>query len=610
MTTKTLLFYFSDEKCPVSAAVTPTLAYLANELGIDFETYICSRPLSWGGKTLPFTGHGHGESFRYLSNFYDKILFVSLSDFKSYQFCRQILAWGGEIISRRNNDEVLTFYDEVFSYFGKSLPATISVTPDPPRDTSQLSETDLFLTPYFYYDIYKTKSLGITKSIFDRRKEKIKNSNVKKVLALACDIDEKEFPVEVTYERSLAKSYQAITERIAEKWNKGASGIAYGDGNTIFRWMAYLLRENLIPMYQPFNWQEFVPIVSQYAKKIGNPLIVGCQNVYPYNTDAVMAEFARYGMYFDLLGVDPRHGFSIQKKYKLPIDWLADTATPWEDEYSDSFLTEKVKERAIPVCFVFYAADLGHIPVLPRILDLMSQDGNRAGLAFPSTWYDYQPELLEQLYIPLEQGGVFPQLEPMISSGGDVVISESEGMIAPDALTERLLSAKAKIAEHVGPRLTPKGYYPWQDASPFYRRNAGKPQFDAVAKAGFEYYISYLNSTEPSQILYHKNGMMAINQPQVAQWFPGAGDSEKRIVEYEANEPEWIIMPYDTPFFGLSPVYLNGEAAHKRFAGSVMGAQTIAKTMKYVRSGGKSGRLLMLKPHELIRYISLRQKYE
>ena len=74
---KDLLFFFSDVKCISAAGVIPTLAVLAEKQGVDFETYICTRPLSWGGKMLPFTGHMHGESFCYLANFYRKILFVS-----------------------------------------------------------------------------------------------------------------------------------------------------------------------------------------------------------------------------------------------------------------------------------------------------------------------------------------------------------------------------------------------------------------------------------------------------------------------------------------------------------------------------------------------------
>lgn len=608
MKNKHLLFYFSDEKCAASPAVVPTLAALADGLGIDFETYICSRPLSWGGKTLPFTGHMHGESFYYLANFYEKIYFVSLSDFKSFQFRREILGWGGDVVSCRRGNEVLKFYNEVFTFFNKPLPDTVAVVPDPPADTSHLVEGEAFLSPYFYYDIFKGGLLGMTASLYRESAEALAGTGIKKVMAFACRVETGMPPVEYPYGSTSGTDYGDITGKIAEKWSGQASGIAYGDGNTMSRWTAYFLRENLIPLYQPFRWEEFVPVIADYSKKIGNPMIVGCQNVYPHNTDAVMAEFSKYGMFFDLIGVDPRHGFSIQKKHKLPLDWLADADAPWENEYSDAWLQEKIDAQAIPVCFLLYAADLGHLPTLPRILDLMSQDGNRAGIAFPSTWYDYHPELLEQLYIPLEQGGVFPQLEPMISSGGDVVISESEGMIEPEILTARLLKAKADIAAAIGEKLVPRGYYPWQDASPFYRSNTGTPQFDAVATAGFEYYISYRNSRMSPEILYNSKGMLAFNQPQVGQWLPGEGDSEVLIRKYEAEKPQWIILPYDMPFFGLSPVYLNGEALHERFKGRIMGMQTIAKTMKYVRSGGDSSKLFMLKPHELSRYIKLLKK--
>ena len=64
---KDLLFFFSDVKCISAAGVIPMLAVLAKKQGVDFETYICTWPLSWGGKTLPFTGHMHGESFCYLA---------------------------------------------------------------------------------------------------------------------------------------------------------------------------------------------------------------------------------------------------------------------------------------------------------------------------------------------------------------------------------------------------------------------------------------------------------------------------------------------------------------------------------------------------------------
>lgn len=87
MKDKELLFFFGDTNCSAAIAAVPTLAALAERVGIDFETYMCTRPLSWGGQTLPFTGHMHGESFYYLANFYKKIYFVILLQRKKTTGC-------------------------------------------------------------------------------------------------------------------------------------------------------------------------------------------------------------------------------------------------------------------------------------------------------------------------------------------------------------------------------------------------------------------------------------------------------------------------------------------------------------------------------------------
>ena len=96
---KNLLFFFSDESCPEALAAVPTLAFLAKNKGIDFETYICKSSGTSLNSTLPFTGHLHGEEFAHIANFYNEIYFTSLTEHKTFQFRRQILAWGGKIVS-------------------------------------------------------------------------------------------------------------------------------------------------------------------------------------------------------------------------------------------------------------------------------------------------------------------------------------------------------------------------------------------------------------------------------------------------------------------------------------------------------------------------------
>ena len=247
-------------------------------------------------------------------------------------------------------------------------------------------------------------------------------------------------------------------------------------------------------------------------------------------------------------------------------------------------------------------------------------------IRFPSTWYSYAPELLEQLYIPLAQGGVCPQLEPLLSSVGTAVATEAKGFISPGQLFELITKAKNDIREAVGERRVPRGYYPFQDASPFYRADTGTPQYDVVAATGFEYYITCKDHSLPARIVTETGGMTVLNQ-QIPQWFPGAGDPpevikrlekeccerrESRKRETLEESAEWIVMPFDTPFYRLTPNYpgdIEFEHARCGWARHAHGMNSVYTFMQYVRrTGGDSGTLVPVNPHELFRYAKPAQK--
>ena len=612
MKKETLLFYVSDEGCDASASVVPTLSALADKVGVDFETYICTRPESWSGKVLPFVGHNHMESFYYLANFYKKIAFCSISSFESCQFKREVMAFGGDIVSCKGNDGVLDFYKDVFEYFEKELPAEVIVIPQKPEAEGK------WIAPYCYPDIQNSGKLGLDEITFENNKNRLLEMGINKVNTLYCDIDAKGFEVEVLDSMEEGEHYRDVTMRILERNFPYAKGVGFGDASCVLRWQAAYCRKKTVAVYQDYDWENFVPVVCEYAKKLGNNTVMGNQVVYCKNlgivrgVDHVITTFAQNNVIMDLMGHNPRIGFSIQTEEKLPIDWLEKAPTPWDCEYSDEYLLQKIEEGAIPVCFLFYAADLGHLPVLPRFLDLMSLDGMRAGIAFPSTWYEYQPEMLEQLYVPLEQGGVFPQLEPLLSSVGVAVASEAEGYIAPDFYLELLNKAKKDITDRVGERMVPKGYYPFQDSTPFYQTDNGKPQYDIVDESGFEYYITYKNGGKPAEIVYETDSMTVLNQ-QMHQWFPGNANPLEVLKQWEqvyskTETPGWIVLPFDTPFFALSPNYLGDIEADRMRNGFAKfgGIPYIQQAMQYVRrTGGDTGKLFMLKPHELYRYAKL-----
>lgn len=614
MKNRKLLFFFSDETCTDCATVVPTLCMLAKDVGIDFETYICSRPYSWQGTVLPFNGHGHLESFYYLANFYDEILYCSLTDEHSFQFRREVLAFGGRILSARTNDEIVQFYTDVFGAFGKTLPETVLVLPDRVPD-------EHYYTPYCGCDVMRLGALGIGEKSFINGRKLLAEKGTKNILALYCSPPEAEIIDSV----SENDTYASVTERIAARNTVGAKQIGFIDPDGLLRWQAYFSRNNIIPLYEDMAWEKFIPVVKEYADIVGNSDIIGNQIVWNpahkmvRNNDAVIAELGKYNLIHNLVGVNPRIGFTVQTSKKLPLDWMQDekSKTPWDDEYSDEFLTDKLESGCIPVCPVFYAADLGHLPVLTHFIDMMCLDGMRAGIAFPATWYDYSPELVEQIYIPLSQGGVCPNLEPLLSSVGTAVATEAEGFMKPEMLYSLISRALKKIEASAGKKRIPRGLYPFQDSSPFYQKDSGNPQFDIIAKLGFEYYISYKNSESPAKILYRNNGMTALNQ-QTKQWFPEAGEPTEFVKRWEteclermktSNRAEWIVMGFDTPFYGLTPNYLGEiefEDMRLGWAKHAHGMKSVYSFMQYVRrSGGDSGKLFLVKPHELYRFSEI-----
>ena len=607
-----LLFFFSDEKCSACAAVVPTLSALAQAEGIDFESYICSRPWSWQGEVLPLVGHGHLESFYYLANFYDEILYCSITTEPSFQFRREVLAFGGKVLSARKNIETAEFYRDVFGFFEKKLPETALILPER-RDGER------YFTPYCGPDIMRLGALGIGEDAWKIGEALLRDGGVRKAKALYCGPE----GTEVLDSAGDEDNYASVTQRIAARNAANARQIGFIDPDGLLRWQTYFMRRGVVAMYEDMAWEAFMPTVKKYADAVGNSDIIGNQIVWNpttnmvRNNDAVIAELGKYNLIHNLVGVNPRIGFTVQTEKRLPRDWMDDPAakTPWDDEYSDDFLSEKLESGHIPVCPLFYAADLGHLPVLPRFLDMMCLDGMRGGIAFPSTWYDYAPELVEQLYLPLSQGGVCPNLEPLLSSVGTAVATEAEGYMSPEMLTTLLTRALANITEQVGERRLPRGIYPFQDASPFYRKDSGHPQFEVVEKLGFEYYITYQNSTKPASIEYDGISMTVLNQ-QTKQWFPGAGEptefvkkwAQDCIARFDASgRAEWITMGFDTPFYGLTPNYL-GEIEFEYMRSWTLGMRSIYAFMQYVRrTGGDSGRLFLVKPHELYRFAKLAQ---
>jgi hypothetical protein len=283
----------------------------------------------------------------------------------------------------------------------------------------------------------------------------------------------------------------------------------------------------------------------------------------------------------------------------LPPRWLADAEAPWEREYSDEFLAEQRGNGMIPVCLLHYASDIGHLPVLPRLLDLHSIDDFLGGIAFPSTWWEYADDQLEQLYLGKEMGGVFPSVEPLLSSAGTGVATEAKGFLSREAYLENLRTARRLIAERAGKKHVPIGHYSFQDACPRYKHGTGEPQYDVLVEAGFAYAVTYKDEGQFPHIVHAEDRFTVVNQQNEHWTFDPMTDLrrwEQRLTNQE--KPGWILLGLDSPFWGMVPCYFGLGSKGLTLA-------AVQQTMSYIAKGGDSGRLFPAKPHEIVRFATL-----
>ncbi len=604
---KDLLLLVAEDTSPEKTTAAATLAWLAEEVGAEVETYITVF-FTWAGISAMSTNASwHLQQFCFAANFFH-VCYCAVTDSAALPFKRAAQA-AGEVLSVARPAEIAEFYLAVFGRYKRAIPATAVMIPaGKPPASAEEEATTTWIEPFCFPEILHRKALGMSTAAPDEAWAKLKEAGLQKVLAVYCPAQAVEhvrglgLEVEVVDSIAPGESYATLTKRIADRWVGATQMIGYGDQLITLRSLGFFLRHRALLFYTPVDWAPYVKEVSAYARQVGTTLIWGNQAARPYD-DAVITEFGKYDISMSL-GIG-EVGMSIREKIALLPDWLSAAQAPWEAEYSDEFLEEQIARGRIPVCYLLYAADLGHLTVFARLFDILSTNFTRCGLAFPSTWYDYEAEALEEIYIPYQQGGVFPRLEPLLSSTGLGVGTEAKGYMTAETLLGQISLAKESIRRHLGSGLVPIGYYPWEDACPYYRHGTAEPQWEVPIQAGFDYCVTYKDEGKLPAIVYQRGDFVAINQQNVHWWGDGpvlkTKEWEKRVLG--SDRPGWIMIGLDSPFWCQAPCYYDPE--YPTFCQEEASVVELTAAMRYVAGGGESGKLFLAKPHEVVRYARL-----
>jgi len=607
---KKLLFLLTDAKYGISMPITATLAWLAKERRINFDAYFVGRSapevvldsfpehyrkfvreglppeevgLGFLGGVAPFQ-ESHIVDVYSILNCYDVIACTNAVEAR--RFWSSLKSLGKKIISMRKPEEVASFYHDAFSYFNMKLPEKAVMVLSTPFQLKGI----LLIESYCYPDIFFSKKLGLDTSIPGGELDKLQKLGLKEISLLYCPentaskLEQQGFRTRIVDAIKPGDTYGTVTKRIFERWKDRAEGVAYGDPNLTLYWTPFFCYNNLISIFD-FDWQNFASTVAECADQTNSTVIWGRQL-----WDDFIPLLSKHDKIFAIIdAASPAATIKGRTPYvPAPI-----VENPWSNELSDDHLLQKAKEGCIAATILLYAGDVRHLTIAPNLFPLAALMRTKVGVAVPVNFYEYIPEWMDDVYIPYEDGGSMPYVEPMICSAGLGVATEAKGYLSERTLTESLRKTREQISKQWGEASVPIGYYPFQDACPFYKHDTAEPQFEAVRSAGFQYCVTYKNEGKFPEVVYEKDGFVAVNQ-QNTHWARSPLEDLQKWEEKILNkgEPGWIIVSIDSPFFGFMFYEMKS-------------GKMLIDAMNFIKKGGSSGKLFSATPHEIVRYAEI-----
>jgi len=636
---KKLLVLLSEYSRPQKNVLAATLAWIAKEAGLLFEIYYEAyhsgkhfSPTSiedYFGSTV--TSGFHHERFYFLNAHFD-VEYVIYGDPKI--FSSFLKGSNASIIAKAEN--LIKLYREVFSHYDLPIPKEAAIVETVPLhgkdvirpstqsmsgfhkqlllrlyrkvfsyDKAQSFPNLIEISPYCYPEIFYRRALGIGTTFPETNlPDFCRTIGVKKVYSLFLanqkveELKSQGFDVEVVDNFQQTDNYWSVTSRIARRWLNHCDGLAYCDPVLASYWLPWLCRHNRLAVYEVFM-ESVRNQLRDLVLTTENKILCG-----RHSHDRDITELSRDDITFQI--IDPS-GPSFPVVEESDYRMCQSAKSYYEFEPDDSTLESLADDRKILCTILFYCPDIRHVDGLPSILELATLTNMKVGLGITAQWYKLVPEILEMINVPIENGGAFPNVEPLLCSTGMGVGVEAEGFLRRETLRRHMNDARQIISKVAGAKSLPKGHYPFLDTikdypyseSVFGRANKFDPSFEAVKEAGFEYSISYASPGKP-KVVHRSESFIAINHTN-KHWFPYSPfNVMSNLFEIKRIEigltlkkkPGWIIVALDTPFW-LFPYY-RWEKSSKLF-----------NFASYILRCGLTGNLTNTTPHVISRYARI-----
>jgi hypothetical protein len=414
---KRLLLYLSRSGYSGNTPIASTLAWLCKSKRCLFDNYYDSyhqgvhfpggdsRNLELGqltGGTV--LGNRHFEEFYYLLLNFD----VSVVSSGETMFLSSTKNLNLPVVAR--SERISVIYREVFKFFGVPLPSDIVMI------GCHFGGPLAGLDAYLYPEIYHRQAIGVPDAIRD---EELRDLYGEKSTIFLVYVDEKVeadlvkrgYEIEVIDRLERDDDYLRVTRRLAQRWKKKTKGWILGDPVLVSHWLPKACEEGLMGLYS-------IPqekILSQLGDLISSKGKVVYGRQY---SDRDFFELSKLNQCFQV--IDPcRPPFHAVKHVDYTWHGEENRDGFYNAEYSDEELRAFAKENRILISLMFWSGMIRETENFYNLLDLFAMTHLRCGLVLTAQSYEYTMHSpFELLTIPVEQGGVYPLVEPVLGSCG------------------------------------------------------------------------------------------------------------------------------------------------------------------------------------------------
>ena len=300
-----------------------------------------------------------------------------------------------------------------------------------------------------------------------------------------------------------------------------------------------------------------------------------------------------------------RAGTSCRCSRRHPVQLPQPAKSGFDLEPTDDQLQAWAKEGKILASWVLHSGELSHDDSVLAFQDWSAMTKMKIGSGVHWQRYHFDPDAVEAMHVPVEEGGVLGLVEPVLHSAGFGIMWETAG--DPAKIAAMMNQARQKIAAVAGERFAPRGVYCFGDQHG--QGDAPQPGaaqlalWKAVHAAGFEYLITSVLPGD-SRVLFREGDFVVLNQagrkhgasPFVRGEPASFAEAEKKLAA--AGRPGWLVGAVDTPIHG-SPIYVGrpygGKNPHPR----------ISDFYDYVQQHGVTGKVISATPHTVARYARL-----